>query len=862
MKKAVILLALLSIAVSAQGTFTDTRDKKKYKTAKIGSQTWMAENLNYNAKGSMCYKNIDANCAKYGRLYDWETAYSACPAGWRLPSADDWDALEKTVGENTAGTKLKSSSGWEIYRQMPAGTDDFGFSALPGGLGYPGGLFDGAGKQGYWWTATEYRSDGSYDASPRNLAYIDEELRQGWKDKTHKFSVRCVQGTDPKRKALPTKAKPVVSTFKDSRDGKTYKKAKIGDQTWMAQNLNYETKNSKCYEDKAKNCTDYGRSYDWYEASEACPAGWHLPSDGELMKMKNYVNSGGGDKVGRKLKAATGWYRNDPSDEPTTGIIRVDAPPGTDEYGFSALPGGRYETYLYRNTDPEGYSGGPETNRKLRCTEGIWWNATEYGDSLAFHWGMSYDSDALSGGATSSFAKKEDGFYSVRCVENAKGYVALPPRQRPSAPVKPTPVAGTFKDSRDGKTYKTVTVGRNIWMAENLNYDAKGSLCYGNSADNCAKYGRLYEWKIATQACPAGWRLPSDEEWSALENLENWKPKENWKTAGTRLKSSSGWENSKVPAGTDSYGFTALPGGNSGFDSDFPFRKVGEIGYWWSGTEVDAVYAWRRTIENTVEKVYRAYYDKRDKYSVRCVQELSKAEIAKLEAANQAAAKTEAVQAKAEPVQAKTEPVQAKTEPVQAKTEPVQAKAEPVQAKTETVQAKAETTQFTDSRDKKVYKKVTVGKQTWMAENLNFAAEGSKCYDNKDANCAKYGKLYAWETAKKSCPAGWHLPSKAEYGELDKSAGGEKTAGKKLKAKSGWNKNGSGTDDYSFTALPGGFGKPDGKFSSVDSYGGWWSADEHNSTDGRNRRIVSDNEGALWGNYNKSGMFSVRCVQD
>jgi uncharacterized protein (TIGR02145 family) len=228
---------------------------------------------------------------------------------------------------------------------------------------------------------------------------------------------------------------------------------------------------------------------------------------------------------------------------------------------------------------------------------------------------MTYQDEGLGSAAGSSLANKEDGFHSVRCVENGKNYVAAPPRQRPPAPAKPAPVAGTFKDSRDGKTYKTVAVGRNTWMAENLNYDAKGSACYKNSADSCAKYGRLYDWKTASQACPAGWRLPTDEEWSALETVEG------WKTAGTRLKSSSGWERSgKTPVGSDSYGFTALPGGNSGFGSDIEFRKSGEIGYWWSATEVDATSAWRRTIDKSVEKVYRAYYDKRDKYSVRCVQ--------------------------------------------------------------------------------------------------------------------------------------------------------------------------------------------------------------------------------------------------
>jgi len=145
MSKVIILIALFGVAVFAQqkGSFTDPRDKKTYKTVKIGEQTWMAENLNYNAKGSKCYGNKPANCDKYGRLYSWETSKSACPAGWHLPAREEWNVLYDAVGgEDIAEKVLKSKSGWNDDTEFISGSgrkisgngeDKFGFAMLPGG---------------------------------------------------------------------------------------------------------------------------------------------------------------------------------------------------------------------------------------------------------------------------------------------------------------------------------------------------------------------------------------------------------------------------------------------------------------------------------------------------------------------------------------------------------------------------------------------------------------------------------------------------------------------------------------------------------------------------------------------------------
>jgi uncharacterized protein (TIGR02145 family) len=179
-------------AESGSGTFTDSRDKKTYKTVKIGSQTWLAENLNYEAKGSLCYGNKKEFCDKYGRLYDWNTAKAACPSGWHLPSKDEWQVLADVVGGNgEAGKKLKAKSGWNDYEGKSGnGTDIYGFSALPGGH-YRSGGFWSVGEGGDWWSTSEGSID--YAAYYRNMYYEVGYLHDYDGDKNHLRSVRCLK---------------------------------------------------------------------------------------------------------------------------------------------------------------------------------------------------------------------------------------------------------------------------------------------------------------------------------------------------------------------------------------------------------------------------------------------------------------------------------------------------------------------------------------------------------------------------------------------------------------------------------------------------------------------------------------------
>ena len=154
-------------------------------TVTIGSQVWAKKNLNCDVEGSKCYNDDPANCAEYGRLYDWATAKTVCPAGWHLPSDEEWTTLTDYVG-NDAGTKLKATSGWKSN-----GTDEFGFSALPGGTSISSGSFDYAGSLGVWWSATERNASSAYWRR-MNDSYSNVVGRSA-DDKSMLFSVRCVR---------------------------------------------------------------------------------------------------------------------------------------------------------------------------------------------------------------------------------------------------------------------------------------------------------------------------------------------------------------------------------------------------------------------------------------------------------------------------------------------------------------------------------------------------------------------------------------------------------------------------------------------------------------------------------------------
>ena len=189
----------------------------------------------------------------------------------------------------------------------------------------------------------------------------------------------------------------------------------------------------------------------------------------------------------------------------------------------------------------------------------------------------------------------------------------------------------------DGQTSEQVTIGSQIWMVQNLNLDTfrNGDLIphaktneewwkaeknqqpawsyYNNDPANGAKYGKLYNWYAVIDPrglAPAGWHIPSDAEWTKLEDFLG-------TDAGKKMKSISGWN--KDGNGTNSSGFSGLPGGFRDFNGTLYY--IGNFGYWWSSTEGGTTRAWLRKLDYGYGDEIRYTNGKGNGLSVRCLRD-------------------------------------------------------------------------------------------------------------------------------------------------------------------------------------------------------------------------------------------------
>jgi uncharacterized protein (TIGR02145 family) len=161
---------------------------------------------------------------------------------------------------------------------------------------------------------------------------------------------------------------------------------------------------------------------------------------------------------------------------------------------------------------------------------------------------------------------------------------------------------GSLYDERDGQTYKTVKIGEQWWMAENLKFkdaDSTRLKCQNDNNENCEMYGYLYSRKAALQDCPLGWRLPMEDDLMQLRKFVS-NNKEKGKTIGQSLRSQNGgWDNTAIGAGVDAFGLNILSGG--GYVGRDGFYNISKNAFFWQGDSV--------TSFPYCEYYTRVYYD-------------------------------------------------------------------------------------------------------------------------------------------------------------------------------------------------------------------------------------------------------------
>lgn len=370
---------------------------KKYRTVKIGEQTWMAENL-ADPNSGVWYDNDQATYEPlgYGKLYtaaEAEALGSSVP-GWHLATENDFNILIALAGgDDYAGAKLKSTTSWDDDGN---GTDDYGFNIKPAGAKFPSTppTYQYSGAMGQFWTSTKDIEDPTNYNCIKQFNYDNSGVNGGRSGNTASYSAR------------------LVKDMSVNIGGRDYRVVQIGNQMWMAENLDWKFTGLN-FRDSVNNPTDsstaiqatyynydestygvngnkYGLLYNWYSVDYlnqhleelGVPDGWHAPSRTEWSTLINLC----GQNPGTKLKSTSGWWD-------------WVGPNGDDYYGFSAYPAGY------------GYGGLGFGN--VGANASFWTSTSEVVDS--YYRQIDNISD---GSIVGEFIHEKSEFYSLRLVKN------------------------------------------------------------------------------------------------------------------------------------------------------------------------------------------------------------------------------------------------------------------------------------------------------------------------------------------------------------------------------------------------------------------------------------------------------------
>jgi uncharacterized protein (TIGR02145 family) len=617
-------------------TITDV-EGNTYKTIRIGNQCWMAENLKTSkyadgtlipeinrdrswektTEGAWCYYNNtetqkDYLGSKLGKLYNGYAVLShhkLCPINWRVPAFNDWQKLDDEFGIHS-GTYLKSAYGWKdhgggIY------TDD-GFQALPGGFRNYNGKFMALNDDGHWWTYP-YVGESITNKHSRLLEHNSISLTTGMVQSNNiGLSVRCIWDKD------------------------------FGTITEL-------------------NCSSTKHTGKLTIGHAAINVSSEVPYTGGLggSYTEKIVESKG--VVGLTAILEKGYFANG------AGTLKyiINGTPSTSGTAIFELKLGGQCCTLYRTVLPVGViteincassiNTAPLTANKpvsgINClvnyTGG---NGGIYDGQIATSKGVIGLTATLVAGSLANGAGALT--YSISGTPSTSGSAIFELKIGGKScslniPVLPSWNCGETISDIDGNSYKTVKIFNQCWMAENLNtlkyrdgtsipyieddnawnQLSTAACCYYNQPKELntslrAKLGLLYNWYVVENnhgLCPAGWHVPTEEEW--IELTDSLGPGEG---AAIKMKSTIGWENNRdgnSGNGTNITGFDGLPGGYR--SPDAKFKDIGTVGHWWCSQKIETSYnapfGWLQSNNDLLEYSFQA--SKKHGYSVRCIKD-------------------------------------------------------------------------------------------------------------------------------------------------------------------------------------------------------------------------------------------------
>ena len=710
----------------------------------------------------------------------------------------------------------------------------------------------------------------------------------------------------------------VGATFTDARDNQVYKQVVIGDQLWMAQNLNYKTPFSVCPEDSVGSyCKEYGRLYPYDDGDynvvlndDLCPAGWGIPSEDQWAVLLKYVaahNGGGG--VGKSLKSKDGWFAAGTVVEPENDLPRTAVASGEDLFGFTALPAGsRWGSCIY--THDETRFWGRATKTKL--------DDFHKGPFLYIGYKLSYDSDEVTLDS-SSFAS--NGF-SIRCI-SVNYFVGI--RE------------GYCTEERDGDMLNVegelVVCDKGNWRYADIRESTLG-ICHDELEGKSKVFldsslNRYGDDALEFYTCEKGsWREAVEKEmFAAVTEMrygacsDNYYNKQVFASYYDKAKrgyasihmicDTDGWRESSLMEESLGLCYAKIEGNVQPYSYGYPQPyAICEKGAWRDATlqeEMDFLYGncsakiqdsmvirrndnayylcdkndWRKaTVQEEISYFYGkcsailqdsvAYYGRGGSYylcdksawreisSEENMKGLKCTKDAKILKGNyygnfvcdaDSLRFTKSIENKVKKgCTSYNEGDSLFISQTGVTYEYYKCLDVDESWKLFTAIDSTAFGKFTDERDGQSYRTIKIGEKTWFADNLNYKTDSSFCYNDSLSNCKSYGRLYNFSAAQKACPSGWHLPDLDEWLSLPDTT--DKIRSLKDFA---WN----GSNEYGFSALPGGYS--DGKsYYGAGDLSEWWTSSDISASEGFAFGVASGHRAA--GEFYFSYRFSVRCV--